>query len=309
MSSTVIATTTALEDLAVNSPVSTCSFDYLQRTSLYDTEKPYYFSGPLEKEQESTRTNLTYTTHDNIEVRDLREVENQLKLEIHGFQLLSHRSSVDLADPDTDQLQRYLLEVSNFIKNQLNAEVVLCYNYRFRRQTNHTTESTSAAVEAPIGSYKNQDKPVLVPHTDQTREGGPRRVRYHLSEEEAHKYLDGTWRIRILNCWRPLFNPADERPLAMCDYYSVKEVDLKSADRASREYVGEIYYMQYNESQKWYWISHQSPDELLLFVNYDSDPADGPAYIPHSSFLNQAAASDVKPRQSLETALIVITKK
>jgi len=131
-----------------------------------------------------------------------------------------------------------------------------------------------------------------------------------MSDEEAEKYLDGNYRIRILNCWRPLYNLADERPLAFCDFYTVADSDLRAADRASREYVGEIYYMQYNENQKWYWISRQTPDEILLFVNYDSDPKDGgPDFMPHSSFLNHMVGKEGKPRQSLENALIVVTKK
>lgn len=126
-----------------------------------------------------------------------------------------------------------------------------------------------------MGTYTNQDKPVTVPHTDQTREGGLRRVRRHLTEEEAAKYLDGNRRIRIVNCWRPINNTADERPLAMCDYCSVDERDLRSADRASREYVGEIYYVHHNPKQSWYWISGQTPEEVLLFVNFDTKPGSG----------------------------------
>ena len=61
----------------------------------------------------------------------------------------------------------------------------------------------------------------------------------------------------------------------MCDFFSLEEKDLCSADRASREYVGEIYYAHYNPNQRWYWISGQSPDEMLLFVNFDSNPGAG----------------------------------
>ncbi|KAA8573605.1 hypothetical protein EYC84_005188 [Monilinia fructicola] len=63
----------------------------------------------------------------------------------------------------------YRLSSTEVIK--LKAEVVLCYNYRFRRQGVKSPQD-STVVGAPIGSYKNQDKPVLVAHTDQTREGG-----------------------------------------------------------------------------------------------------------------------------------------
>ena len=143
---------------------------------------------------------------------------------------------------------------------------------QFRKETKKPINDPKDAV----GTYKNQDKPVLTPHIcqhclpnlmissyqvrhsqkglDQTRAGGLRRTRHHMSDEEAEKYLDGNYRIRILNCWRPLYNLADERPLAFCDFYTVADSDLRAADRASREYVGEIYYMQYNENQKWYWI-------------------------------------------------------
>lgn len=101
-----------------------------QETNIYDLEKPYYFSGTLEQDQENARTNLVFTYHNDIPIRDLRGVEHQLKLNIHGFQLLSHTSSIDLVNPDDKQLQEYLVEVSDFIKDQLKAEVVLCYNYR-----------------------------------------------------------------------------------------------------------------------------------------------------------------------------------
>ena len=129
--------------------------------------------------------------------------------------------------------------------------------------------------DTPMGTYTNQDKPVLTPHTDQTSENGLRRVRRHLSDSEAEKYLNGNYRIRIVNCWRPLNHATDERPLAMCDFCTVERTDLCSADRASREYVGEIYYLHYNPGQKWYWISGQSPDEMLLFTNFDSHPESG----------------------------------
>lgn len=90
----------------------------------------------------------------------------------------------------------------------------------------------------------------------------------------------------------------------MCDFFSLDQADLRSADRASREYVGEIYYLHKNPSQQWYWISGQIPGEMLLFVNYDSDPGEAPPCIfspvlkgkqiakqnsvtPHSSYSEQ----------------------
>jgi len=267
--------TSLLSRLTQNSAVSSCSFDFLTKSELYDSEKPYYFSGALEPEQENQRSNLKYTTHDGIELRDLRGLEHLLSLEAHGFELLRHESKANLVEPSDDDLERYLEETSTFVKQHLDAELVLAYNFRFRT----APKPDPVKVNGAVGTFSNQDKPVLVPHTDQTIAGGPRRARNHLSEDEAAKYLDGSWRVRILNCWRPLHHPADERPLAMCDFFSIDQADLRSADRASREYVGEIYYLHHNPGQQWYWISEQTPEEMLLFVNYDSDSGDAPPCI------------------------------
>ena len=64
--------------------------------------------------------------------------------------------------------------------------------------------------------------------------------------------------------------------MAMCDYSTIDPADLVAADRVAREYTGEIFYLLHNENQNWYWISGQTPDEMLLCVNYDSDPQVGP---------------------------------
>ena len=69
------------EDLAKNSPTITCSFDYLEKANRYNSEKLYYFSEPLNKEHKQARTNLAYTTHENIQLRDLRGQKHNLKLD------------------------------------------------------------------------------------------------------------------------------------------------------------------------------------------------------------------------------------
>jgi hypothetical protein len=52
-----------------------------------------------------------------------------------------------------------------------------------------------------------------------------------------------------------------------------------AADRisAGQEYIGEIYYVKHNEHQKWYYLSLQSPEELSVFVSFDSERDFGPA--------------------------------
>ena len=72
--------------------------------------------------------------------------------------------------------------------------------------------------------------------------------------------------------WRPLHKPIEDWPLAVCDARSLDNEDLVAADRVSPEYAGEIYYVKSNANHEWYWLSRQSPDEITIFVSFDSEP-------------------------------------
>lgn len=64
----------------------------------------------------------------------------------------------------------------------------------------------------------------------------------------------------------------EDSPLAFCDYRSIDESDLVAADRVSEQYAGEVYYLRYNAEQRWYWFEHHAPDEIALFLSFDSKP-------------------------------------
>jgi hypothetical protein len=58
--------------------------------------------------------------------------------------------------------------------------------------------------------------------------------------------------------------------LAVCDPRSMQPEYLIPTDRWSPEYVGEIWQTRYNSSQRWYWLSNQCHEEVLMFVTFDS---------------------------------------
>jgi hypothetical protein len=37
------------------------------------------------------------------------------------------------------------------------------------------------------------------------------------------------------------------------------------------DFAVELYYLRHNPKQVWYWLPDQAPDELTVFVNYDSE--------------------------------------
>jgi hypothetical protein len=73
----------------------------------------------------------------------------------------------------------------------------------------------------------------------------------------------------LISAWKPL-STVHNHPLAICDPKSVDQRDLFSVDRVSDVFVGEVYYLRFRESQKWYWFSEQEAKETLLFLSFVS---------------------------------------
>ncbi|KAF1983922.1 hypothetical protein K402DRAFT_294859, partial [Aulographum hederae CBS 113979] len=274
--------------------------DYLERSPAYEQEKPYYFSGSLLPSEEQKRSNLTWERHE-ASVRDLRGLEAKLNLEEHGFEFFNHVPKANLTDPSDLDVQTYLLEMTALITEKFKAELVLCFNYK-ARLVRDAVDPTSPEI---LGTFQNKDRPVFSPHTDQSLDAGHRRAERHMSKEEIATYLNPKYRMRFVNCWRPLTRPVEDCPLAVCDFFSTKDADYRACDRVSREYVGEVYYLHHDPEQKWYWFSRQRPEEVLMFINYDSNPKGGPPYMVHSAFRDPNAAPDAKKRESIECSFMI----
>lgn len=70
--------------------------------------------------------------------------------------------------------------------------------------------------------------------------------------------------------WRTLLPILEHRPLAVCDYRTVDPDDLVATDRVYPHKVIELYNLQHNPDQKWYWCSNQKSEEVLLMMMYDT---------------------------------------
>jgi hypothetical protein len=85
-------------------------------------------------------------------------------------------------------------------------------------------------------------------------------------------------RVRQVNIWRPLFHPVYDCGLCVADAQTVTDDDLiechriREADGAFLDTMGVI---KYREGRKWYYKSRMEPDDVVLFMGYDSDCARG----------------------------------
>jgi len=74
-------------------------------------------------------------------------------------------------------------------------------------------------------------------------------------------------------------------------------------------YNGEIYYMKYNPSQRWYFLGQQKPSEVAIFTSFVSDPGDIAKFCPHVSFSDPRAPPGCEKRESVEVRAIVLRPK
>lgn len=61
-------------------------------------------------------------------------------------------------------------------------------------------------------------------------------------------------------------------PLAVNDGSTVNVDDLVETDTIRRSFIGSNLYAKYRDTQKWYYLKRQQPDEVLIFKQFDSKP-------------------------------------
>ena len=72
--------------------------------------------------------------------------------------------------------------------------------------------------------------------------------------------------------WRVLRGPNDDWPLALCDYQSVDlDKDVVANDCLHEANVGENWLLHANENHRWFYMSGQEEDDLIVFRNIDSE--------------------------------------
>lgn len=76
--------------------------------------------------------------------------------------------------------------------------------------------------------------------------------------------------VNAVSLWRPLKSPVRSAPLAVSDSTTLHESSLVEVQRIRREFVGCTWFSMYQDNIKWYYMSDQTPDDLLLFKTFDS---------------------------------------
>ncbi|KAF6220111.1 hypothetical protein HO133_003242 [Letharia lupina] len=273
---------------------------FLQWQGLYKEEKPFEIVTETIQGSESRRTNLLFGTNGEQTITDIRGREGtQFALDSHGFAYRPKPCPFDGYDNKQRILEEYLPWAESIIKQEIgDIGRVFIFDWRLRRSdfTPRRVDLTELHQYLPVASTC---------HVDQSPWEMVKRCRKFLGAE-AEELFKG--RIRIINLWKPLSHTIQDRPIAVCDGSTVDQADLVHTDYVRRDDVQETMYLLHNDRQKWYYLSRQTPDEVLLIKIYDSSLAVKAINCPHSSFFHSKIPPTAVPRQSIEVRAFVFSR-
>ncbi|KAL2120200.1 hypothetical protein VTJ04DRAFT_4226 [Mycothermus thermophilus] len=208
-----------------------------------------------------------------------------------------------------ETVKSYLTVLGDLLKDHLEAEQVILYDWRIR--------STRAEVTWPRPPDRFvQLPPAACVHADESGLCGRKIVTEHLTDEERERLNKGEGRFRIINIWRPLVPMVTVKPLALCDWRSVHSSDWELCDQVLKDHIDEAMYLKHKPTHQWWWLPDQKSNEIILFVVWDSQKFRqgkqetnrcGTASTPHAAFDLPGSGSG-QIRESIEVRSIIWTK-
>jgi hypothetical protein len=245
-------------------------------------ERPYFY---LYEPPPGTPWRNTKGDRRRVAIHDARELVPPPSLDVEGFLLASHETSVaDLRDPNAVRTI-YYREVQELVRRLTGAARVVAFDHNLR----------SAAKAAP--REDGVQPPVRFPHNDYTERSGPQRVRDLFPGDDARRLLAN--RFAVINVWKPMRGRVEESPLAVCDARTISLQDLVATDLRYPDRVGEVYSLRFNPAHRWFYYSRMRVNEAMLLKCFDSDPGRA-RFTAHTAFDDPTSPSDPPPRESIE---------
>ncbi|OAL45364.1 hypothetical protein IQ07DRAFT_684291 [Pyrenochaeta sp. DS3sAY3a] len=277
----------------------TARFQYLKWDEKFRTEKPYQILSGLSESSSVSRTNVTFEQAEQEEkVTDIRENPDAYSLDTTGFAV--HRIENGFLDwfneqrVESEYIPQYVVP---FLRQHVkDATRIIIFDWHLRRNSPGDSRVDLNDNTQPL-------LPAKVVHVDQTPAGVVRRVRQQLGDD-AERALQG--RVRIINFWKPLRYPVQDAPLAVCDGSVVPPGDLVAVDLVRRTYTGETAFALPSRKFRWYYVSNQQADEVLLFKVFDSSDRCQANACPHASFTPSNLPESCQPRESIEVRALIL---
>ncbi|EXJ85022.1 hypothetical protein A1O3_05697 [Capronia epimyces CBS 606.96] len=281
---------------------------FLKWIPLYEKEKPFVYLSAVPKYSLDPRQSNFEFHSVPVPIRDVRGEEVNYTLDSHGF---TFRTSPVQLQPDdfndADVVEReYLPQVKELLRREVEGvDDIFIFDWRMRRADYVAREldmNDKTSFLPPSGNVHVDQSPYQATRTLQ-------RARDALGHEKVDWYCNGG-RMRIINVWRSIAGTVEDKPVTVCDGSTCRSCDLVTNDviRSPGHGVREAWALLHEEKQKFYYLSHQTRDEVLMIKIFDSE-RDVPATCsPHTSFTHREIRHGMTPRRSIEVRAMIFTK-
>lgn len=243
-------------------------------------------AGPLAPERPEGWLNDPH----EVDVLDARRAGEAFDLDGSGFVLIGHACPVGDFFDDHWVRARYLAEIEGLVQAMTGARRVVAFDWT--RRASLPSSPTSTAVGAPV----------LRVHNDFTPRSAAATLRLVLREDSEtllHR------RHAILSVWRPIRRAVGAWPLALLDARGVAEADLIVVQRSYPDGTGEIGFLSYRPTHRWYTFPRMQSDEIVVFKLFDS-ALGAVRSVPHSAFCDPTSPADAPPRESIEVRVLAL---
>ncbi|KAJ9604891.1 hypothetical protein H2200_010280 [Cladophialophora chaetospira] len=249
-----------------------------------------------------------------LKIRNIRRIYRDdftapFDLDRNGFKYVRWEfDDVDfLVEEDVES--RYKPAVEKLLReNVAGCDEVCFFQWRLRENRRAPTTDKLGNIHIPTE--------LLVPahfvHLDQTLKTAIEYAEEYMPPESSSRWPLGQGRLRIFNVWKPLDNPVYDCPLAVCDGSSINRAsDLIVCDNVTKARVGELILPLYNPRAEWWYLSEQTPNEVVIMKIVDSAQDEDEiraSCCPHTAFDVPGFDPNSPPRRSIEMRALVFTR-
>ena len=249
------------------------------------------FSGPVQgrariDEPNPGSTNMALQPYE-VRIQDARPIIGRVSLDREGFTLVSHDCGATAAFDVTADGPGYQAAVAARLGELTGASLVL--------------PQGKGLIKRSMAGRQVEAGPSRWVHMDYTTAAARKWVEW--MEGWEGRPLRHYPRFAVYQTWRCLTPPPCDNTIAFCDASSLSEDDCIVFDACLREPYDEpgnsfeSKFAMFNPAQRWYYFSDLTPDELIVFKGFDSDPARY-AQPPHNSA--DLPGAGAAPRVSVE---------
>ena len=239
-------------------------------------------------------------------IEDARPLAWDLTLDTSAFTLVHRPTAVRDWFDHAEVMRVYYEECRRLAREMTGASHAYTYDHLIREPG----KQTAGGGLGPSGDVTGADRGggyVTGVHMDYTDHA----VWTEYLALHGVKEPKGALRVVVLNFWRPLYDPVEGNPLAVCDGRTVRAEDLLETEIFGYGHEGyswhnigvAVYEVAASPAHRWYYYPRMTRDEVLLMKTYDSRGVVGRA-CPHASFTNPLASPDAPPRRSIELRVL-----